>query len=149
MEHIKLAYKLAWSYHQTTGLDIDDLKQEASLAYLTALKSYDPERGCITTHLWNVIQSHLRNYLKKERKYTEPLDSIDVLRRKPAYQLNFFECLSSEAQEVLNIITSGPLPYVTSRPSDAIRRIQEVMTQQGWESEKISRAIYDLELSIK
>ena len=51
MKHLNLIRKIAWSFHKTTGLDWDELFQEATLSYLKALKTYDKKRGAITTYV--------------------------------------------------------------------------------------------------
>ena len=77
MKDINLIRKIAWSFHKSTGLDWDDLFQEAALAYLEALQSYDKRKGKLSTHAWHCIVSRLKNYWKKEREWQEPLLDIE------------------------------------------------------------------------
>ena len=43
MEHINLIRKIAWSFSTSTGLEFEDLFQEAALAYCEALKTFKQE----------------------------------------------------------------------------------------------------------
>ncbi len=68
MQDMKLIQKIAWSFHKTTGLPIDDLIGEASLAYAENLPAFDPEKAKITTYMYNRIRCHLIDYCKDQRK---------------------------------------------------------------------------------
>ena len=96
-KHVNLIRKIAWSFHRSTGLEWDDLFQEAAVAYYESLESYDESRGKITTHAWNCISNRLKNYLKeqeeyKARKSEEELFSIEdvEMTRHPAEMASDF-----------------------------------------------------------
>jgi RNA polymerase sigma factor (sigma-70 family) len=73
MENIDLIRKIAWYFHKRTGIDWDDLFQEAALIYLEKLEDYDPSKGKLSTYMWHVISSHLKNFIKRWNKYYTPL----------------------------------------------------------------------------
>lgn len=75
--HLNLLRKIAWSFYATTGIDWQELFSEAALAYCKALKSYNPNRGRITTHLWNCVKSELINFIKEEKRYRSPLQPLN------------------------------------------------------------------------
>ena len=84
MEHINLIRKIAWSFHNSTGIDWDDLFQEAAYHYLRALKSYDPSKKVsLSTYVWNFVKNELILYIRKEKKNSEPLESIDSIKLSP------------------------------------------------------------------
>ena len=59
----KAAYKKCGS----PDIDEDDLHQEASIAFLNAIDTYNSEAGfAFTTYAGNCIKNHIINYLKKQ-----------------------------------------------------------------------------------
>ena len=79
MQDIGLIQKIAWSFHKTTGLPVDDLIGEASLAYVLNLPNYDPERGKISTYMYPRIRCHLIDYCKDQiqHKHDPLLDDLE------------------------------------------------------------------------
>jgi DNA-directed RNA polymerase specialized sigma subunit len=95
-EHLNLIRKIAWSFYSSTGIEWQELFSEASLQYCEALKSYDPEKGRITTHLWNCIKSGLINFVKKENKYRSyflPLNGSELLD-SPGYLFDYYPMIT-------------------------------------------------------
>jgi len=79
MDNLNLVRKIAWNFHYKTHLNRNDLFQEAYLAYYKAMKTYDPSKGNISTYVYSCISSKLKNYAKLEKKYQEPLCSLDEI----------------------------------------------------------------------
>ena len=105
MENINLIRKIAWSFHNTTGVEWDDLFQEAALAYYEGLSKYKSKEGKISTFMWHVISSRVLDFLRKEKKnivFSEPVEDIFVTTT--AYQPSFFEELTKDAQEIAKMI---------------------------------------------
>lgn len=82
MEDMGLIQKIAWSFHRTTGLPVDDLIGEASLAYALNLPEYDPERAKLSTFMYTRIRCHLIDYCKDQiqHKHDNLLDDLDDSR---------------------------------------------------------------------
>jgi RNA polymerase sigma factor (sigma-70 family) len=150
MENIGLIKTIAQSFHHTTGLDFDDLFQEASLAYLHALRSYDPKRGKITTYMWVCMTSHLKNYLKEEYKHIDPVtDSIEDIEPSEhpiTVPVPFWESLSRDTQEIADMILKAPRPFIKANKTQVQRRVRQVMHQRGWDNRRIRRSIQELKL---
>jgi DNA-directed RNA polymerase specialized sigma24 family protein len=135
-----LLRKLANSFAFTTGLDPDDLYQEASLAYLEALQSYDPSRGALTTHIWHCVSNHLKTVISDEnRQRCTSLDGVDVSYSSPP----FWEKLNKEAQIIADVILSKP-EYVAMKQEDAQIDIVRTMLEKGWNWSKIMLGMKDL-----
>lgn len=79
MQDMKLIQKIAWSFHRTTGLPVDDLIGEASLAYAINLQDYDPERAKLSTFMYTRIRCHLIDYSKAQvqHKHESLLDDLE------------------------------------------------------------------------
>ena len=146
MQNILLIRKIAWSFHRSTGSDIDDLFQEASYAYLKALDSYNPSKGAISTYMWWCITSHLKDYLIKEKKMNSPLCSVeDVDIDKPVSSPPLFELLTKDAQQIAQVVLKAPNKYCIKPPSLALARIKRVMKYKGWSKFRIQRGVKDLQ----
>lgn len=145
MDNINLIHKIAWSFHRTTGLDRDDLFQEAAVAYLKAIKEYDPTRGNITTFVWWRMRDHLRTYLRKERKRTTPLCSTeDVDIDHPLRNSYLFELLTEDAQQIANIVLSTPEKFTPRSQISAYQRLIRVLQRRGWSKPRVWRGIFEL-----
>jgi hypothetical protein len=66
MKDMGLIRKIAWSFHRSTGLPVEDLIAEASLAYVEWSPKFDQERGTISTFMYPRIRCHLVDYCKKQ-----------------------------------------------------------------------------------
>jgi len=108
MENINLIRKLAWSFHHSTGLDWDDLFQEAALAYLEGMNTYDPDKGALSTHMWHVITSRLKNYVKQERNWKNPLCDLEEANGKGLNYTTFWDYIPDEIKEEVSLILRSP-----------------------------------------
>jgi len=149
MENINLIRKIAWSFHTTTGVEWDDLFQEAALAYCEALKNYDPERGTIAGYMWSCITSHLKDYIHEQEKQTGHICSIeDVNIDYPVNTTPLFESLSKEADEIVNMILSSPEIFDNLTPELAQRNIARILiSRKRWSWRRVWVGIRDLKLA--
>jgi|WetSurSiteA1Bulk_404760.scaffolds.fasta_scaffold32458_3 RNA polymerase sigma factor (sigma-70 family) len=151
IEHINLLRKIAWSFHRSTGIDFDDLFQEAYLAYNYAMKTYDPKRGKITTYLWWCIGSELKRYVKREREAWGVVVSFDdepATYALPDHQEPasvFLDSLTEEARELAAIILSAPKIFIEIPPPDAKQRLANVLVRKGWRWRDIWIGMKDME----
>jgi len=165
MEHIGLIKKIAWSFSSSTGLEFDDLFQEAALAYWEALETFDPKNGKITTHIWLKISNHLKDYLKtteefkckrqqvkshqealamKQKRFsTEELD-ID----RPISFTNFFDSLSEDAQRIATVIIETPELFDSIPQQEVIIKVTEALLKKGIKMSRIWIGMKDLKLAL-
>jgi RNA polymerase sigma factor (sigma-70 family) len=144
LSYERLLHKIAYSFHQTTGIELDDLFQEASLAYLEALKNYNPSRGKITTYIWWCIHNHLKIYIDKNSR-RPTLVSFEDIKINPVVINNMlFERLSPEAQQIAKTILDCPRPFITRPPKEAIKRVESVMLSKGWSIQRVQTGIDEL-----
>lgn len=150
MDNTNLIRKIAWSFHYSTGVDWNDLFQEANIAYYTALKTHDPNRGKITTHAWVCITNHLKNYLKEQEEYKYTMISLEEMlpTHHPAQVASdFWESLTEDAKQISNLILASPKKYVVLTSKQAEERIEHIMNRQGWTEKKIKNGLHDLKLA--
>ncbi len=147
--NIDLIRKLAWSFHNSTGEEWDDLFQEAALAYCEALKTYNPEKGKITTYMWWCITSHLKNYIKLEEKRNGHIYSEEEIVIHPSASFQGgFEKLSKDAQHVAAMVLNNPSRFLSETPQGAKEKITKaVFKENHWSWNKIRTAMQDLRLA--
>lgn len=149
-ENINLIRKLAWSFHNTTGIELDELFAEASLAYCEALQSYNPKRGKITTYLWIRISDRLKNCIKLHNEYYSPIVSFeDIKIDKPISSNFFFESLSKEALQIAELILEHPHKFVSLPKKEAKEKAWKTMKNRGWSWDKIICGFHDLKLAFQ
>lgn len=146
MENINLIRKIAWSFHHSTGLDWDDLFQEAALAYLEGLNSYDSSKGKLTTHMWHCMTSKVTDYLRQEGKINTLLDPIEDydFPAPNSYQPTFFEELTKDAQEIAKIIINLSPVFLCLSSDQAEDKIKRILLEDGWSPRKIRIGLRDL-----
>jgi len=171
--YLDWARKIAWSFHETTGIDFEDLFSEACIAYYQALERYDPKRGKITTYLWYCINNKIINYLREEKKYhqyillfntiqcffedDEMIDEdqtlsileTEISKVEHIEGNKFFETLSRDAQEIVRIIVQTPEQFLYLTPSETTHKIADTLLSQGWRWKRIWTGIRDLKLAVK
>ena len=145
MENLNLIRKIAWSFHNSTGIDYDDLFQEAYIAYHKAMKTYDPALGKISTHLWHHVSKHLTNYYKEERKQTSPVRSIE--KTPSVYSITteeptFWENLTNEAQGIVETIFETPQLFISMNRENVKSSIVPIMRKKGW---KLNKTVLGIE----
>lgn len=132
MENLNLIRKIAWSFHNSTGEEWDDLFQEAALAYCEALKTYDPTKGKITTYMWWCISSHLKNYLKLEEKQNGHTCSEEEIVEQQAISFKLsFDNLSKDAQQVADMVLSNPGRFLSDDPQCAREKIAKAVFKEN------------------
>jgi RNA polymerase sigma factor (sigma-70 family) len=149
MKNINLVRQIAWSFHRTTGLEWDDLFQEAVLGYLEALKNYDPKKGKLTTYAWYCINSRLKNYIRLELKYSDPIISIENagVHKLPAPNHSLLDQISQEGQKVVDIILSCPEEFDGESPKNAKIKAAKKLRDTDVTWVKIWIGIRDLKLA--
>jgi DNA-directed RNA polymerase specialized sigma24 family protein len=147
MENIKLIRKIAKSFSHSTGFDWKELMQEAVFGYYNGLKSFDPERGKITTHVWHCVSNHLRNYLRTENIYDEVLEPIEAAADLENPGNDFFESLSTEALQVAQVFIESPLEFNCLPPEQAQKKAVEKLLEKGVDLSRIYAGLKDLRLA--
>jgi len=74
-----LIRKIAWSMkNKNANLEWEDLLQEAYVAYLEAIQTYDPNKGKATTYIYRCVKNHLLQYINKQKQWEKKIElSLD------------------------------------------------------------------------
>ena len=68
-KHIGIARKIAWHFHRTSGLDVDELMGIANLILVECSQKYDPEGdGKFSTYAYVAIKNRMINYMRKRSR---------------------------------------------------------------------------------
>lgn len=139
MRNRNLIYKIAWSFHNTTGIDIQELISEATLAYLKSFKKYNKNKGKFSVFIWRCMESALVNFCKQENKYHQFITELNGYDKGYNPFLPFEEIeelFPQEIKETIQLILdySDELDH---RPKFARGQIVKILRNQGYKWEKI------------
>ena len=142
-KHSNLIKKIALSFSLSTGVNFDDLFQEASLAYLEALRTHNPNKGKITTYLWHCVHNRLKNYVREENRWKAgALEETD--ESLVSEKIHFWEFLNPQAQAIAKIALSAPSYFATLSADSAQIKIISIMRKKGWQWDKINSGLKNI-----
>ena len=145
LHHLKYLRKIAWSYHYTTGEDVDDLFSEACLCFLETIPKWAPEKGRVSTFMWKPVHNHLRNFLQVQKKYRGPLQEITRKVDVPVNNKPYFENLTIQSTPIAEILLKTPQRFIYLSQADAIRKVSRIMQANGISAIRIRQGIKHLQ----
>jgi DNA-directed RNA polymerase specialized sigma subunit len=121
MKDERLLSTIAWKFAQQYHADFKDLMQEASIAYLEAIRTHDETKGMLTTHLWHVVFNHLKNYLKQEEGYKCQKTGNELCydTEIETSHENIFDRLSNDARNIVDVLVSAPDEFICMAKEEA------------------------------
>lgn len=132
-----LVRKLAWSFHRTTGIDFEDLVQEACLtwhAYVEDNPKYDPRRMALTSYAYLCIRSGFLTMASKRQHFVGLPEDFELSNDNPSPEdreifIDGLRSLSKEANLIVKMIFEAPDEFlgIGSRretESEIIHRLQ-------------------------
>jgi len=153
MENQKLIAHIAWLFAKKSGLEIKDLVQEAELAYFEAMRTYDPEKGRISTYIWNCVSNRLTTYWKEVSvPVAEDITEVEIETKTEFTMDN----LVPEAQEIVKILLSKADEFdipdweqkrIRKDKQKKIRtKLAQMLSGMGWSKEKINAGFENLQV---
>jgi DNA-directed RNA polymerase specialized sigma subunit len=149
MQEMKLIQKIAWSFHKTTGLPIDDLIGEASLAYATWLPKYDPKKARLSTFMYIRIKCHLIDYCKKQNEYylKSPEDAqttIDSFSSSHENRIIFKSAIENGSEEIKYLVW-----MIFQSPSEFLGyggrgKVKDKLRKEGWTWDQIWKTFTEM-----
>lgn len=109
----RLVSKLIWWAVEYRGGRFDDYEDAAQEAYARAVRTHDPARGAITTHVWWCVSHKLASVAARERKHRErcrtDLDLDLMPARTKAFDMEVLMLdLSDDARTVVRLVVEAP-----------------------------------------
>jgi len=158
MKDMGLIRKIAWSFHRTTGLPVDDLIGEAALAYSIELPKYDSNQCKIATFMYPRIRCHLIDYCKSQRKHQHDnlLDDLEDTQTEPdtvsasQEDRTLFKYLLKDGSEELKYLTW----VIFQSPGEFLGyggkgRITSKLREHGWTWTQIWRTFTEVKDLLK
>ena len=161
LSYQNLIFKCAWQrVRKNPNLDFQDCVSEGNLAYAEALQTWDPEKGCFSTHLFWQLR-HRLGYQNQQKidddNFLTDLDQAMELAGTddPSESCSFaigLSSLSDEATEVVKLIlgSSGELCDFTMATVKVIRgNIHKYMRSLAWPPRKITRTMTEIKMMLQ
>jgi DNA-directed RNA polymerase specialized sigma24 family protein len=142
--NINLIRKIAWSLHKTTGFDWDDIFQESYYEYLKALRTYTPDKGYLSTYVWNFIINNMLNRINVWKRELHLSYEESGAYEIPEEVSLFWEKLSDEAHAVGTFILQNSRMFVCLETMEVEEKAKYILTTKGWSEDKIQQGLNDL-----
>lgn len=148
-----LIRNLAWSFHKTTGIDVDELIGEASIAYCKARNDWDKVSCKFSTYAFRCITNHLITYIggikEERRRQCEMMPYLQVPSRSHASNfVDFLHSLPKDAKEVVQAILSAPRDFLSSNGKLARRKVLGKCLMNGWSIGRAEKAIRTVKIAL-
>lgn len=144
MENLNLIRKTAWSFHKTTGLDFEDLFQEACYAYFKALRSHDESKGMKSTLVVTAMQNHLKNYIRDEKKMNGHIEVTETFQEN-SFDVNYlFESFTEDGMKAIKEILKFSTPFLKNK-AVAYNELKYRLALKGWTDLEIKTTISEIE----
>ena len=140
-DYMKLLRKIAWSFHFTTGLPIEELYSECCLQYYEARLTYNGTRPAkFTTYLTSKVTYQLIDYIKQENKIQlcSMIGAPDI-GRTPVYE--YWNWFKPDIQTIVDIVKNSNGEISGVPPKMARGVIRRELREQGWSWPRIWDAI--------
>jgi len=150
-----LINKIAWSFFNTTGHDFNDLKSEATLAYLKALQTYNPEKSAISTWVWIRMRNALIDYLAKEKRNThgELPENLydDSFKNQIEFQSIIDFSTGLDAQHLFKIIVRRPQHFITRNYYNTRESLYRILKRadKRWTRKRIKYSCEELRICLR
>ncbi len=155
-----VACKIAWSFHNTTRVDIEELISEAKLSALEGLLSYDNQKAShISTYIYVRITNRLIAFINIEKRYYKPDPDIFDFN-----QMECFPCidnsiglseddlitkhLNGDGQKVAEIIQNNKEKLAGLPPKMMRGVIVKLLREDQWSWPRIWRNIREMKQTL-
>lgn len=155
MRDLNLIRSVAWSFHKSTGIEFEELFGEASLAYVEALETHEPEKAKLSTYATVIMQNHLKTFCDEEkRNQGKSSFSDDFFAGKENQEQDFFfqewvSELPRDLQIVCKVIFEAPEELISTSAKATRGNLIRKLRTWGWSWPRIWTAIREMKLALK
>lgn len=146
-KHLNLIRQIAWSFSTSTNMEYSELYSEGCLVWLENESGWNKSKGKITTYMWWCLQSGLKNFVLKQRKYKAPLLELTPKTDIPYMYVPYLDKLPFEAIFIAKLVIKNPECYLYTSKKEALKTIENSLVSQGWEIVRIHEGFKQLENS--
>jgi DNA-directed RNA polymerase specialized sigma24 family protein len=126
MKYEGLVKKAAVQAARRCGLQqsMEDIIQEGWVAAVKALRTYNPDKAKLTTHLWSAIYFHIIGYYSQQEQFPALPENLDIAVAGDYEYPLWFSFLDPREQEMVTYTFQ-----TTEKKSGIIRHFAQ---QWGW-----------------
>lgn len=141
IQYEKLLHKWAHSYRRTTGIEEEELFSEACLAYVNAIKTFDPSKGVqMSTWISRCVKNKLNDFIAEAYRKEVTLfeeEKMDTFSAPDEFHRLFslddiYTQLSSNAKFICGMIVDKQVDLTEVPPKMARGIIQRELRDLGW-----------------
>jgi DNA-directed RNA polymerase specialized sigma24 family protein len=150
----KMLCKLAWSFHYSTNIDVEELLDEVQLAFFLGLEKYEADKSTLSTFLHTFVTNHLIDFTKKYHRITPNSNLIESetfaesMYYDPFSFIDNMNSLSEEAQYVCRTILTSPEKFIESSSRLARKHVIDRLRAEKWSWPKIWRTIKEIKTAL-
>ena len=132
----KIVYKLAWSFHKTTGVEFEELVSEGVLAYYEAVAIWKEEKRCKLTSLaYRMIYNAMTDFTRIEMRYVRPEPEIFdfnniVTDQTPWFEL--YEQFPMDVREITDVCLNNVEELAGLNGKQARKKVRYLLKDAGW-----------------
>ncbi len=132
----RMLYKLSHSFHNTTGIELNELLSEATVLYYESKKTFDPEKGMkFTSWAYRIIYNGLCDFCRREKIHRIYDEQVEQGRtEKPFWELQ--EQLSENAKQVVDYLLNNAID-LTPPPRLVRGDLTRFLREKGWKFQEI------------
>jgi len=120
----KLVCKIAWRFAKTYNADFEEVQAETNLIFINAMKTYDKEKGALSTHLTHQITRRLQTYFKQQWKQQNQIPTINVdlvCIETPSSDFTLIDIIDEvgeDARTLIDLVLETPVDFMNAiRPN--------------------------------
>ena len=135
---LNLIKSIAWSFAKKTGIEFDDLFQEACIIWLEEESRFDPSKGCKkTTYMHAVLKQQLTNVLISGKYQAgNSVENETLNELTPEYYLSMKDMITSlprEAKMLCQMIFESPHEFlISNKPKHCRGQAAKQLRKRGW-----------------
>lgn len=143
--HKQIINKAVGGFYKSTGVDPEELRSEAYVAYYTALRTFKRGRGAyMSTWIWKHIRQRLSTFVEAERRYRKTHPELNGYDRTvgSTASFEFLDALTPDAAVIVNLVKRQPYRYLTGNVAVSKHLIiADLLIQEEWTVDRSWRAI--------
>lgn len=155
----KLIKKISWSWHKTTGMDLEILIAEANVAFAECQNDYNPEKGKFSTLLYHAVESKFKNLLAYKHQSRHDGTEVELenlalsnpsMQEKKCIFKSILLSLSNEAQQIITIVLEAPADLLAMLPKPRLSKHQltKYLRLKGWKIPAINKAYVEIKQNL-
>ncbi len=149
LKNINLVRKVAWSFHNTTGIDFEELFDVALMNYVEYVqKTYDENKGKFSYWAYRNMEQTLINYCKGKQRQpkTQDINENDAVFEFHEKFEDLLNEMPSDCKLISRLILLCPEDLANYPPKIARGKVVKLLREEGWTWERIWGGMKEMKL---